>query len=629
MIIYTNDKENFIKDVTYNKIGDILEKNIYDKLSKKITLGERISWENSLKSMALVLQDSNIDNTVGINLEYKVPGTNKRVDMIITGVDQNENRTAIIVELKQWRSAKAVFEKDGLVLSRVGNEERELTHPSQQVLTYKNIIEQTIFNVNNYKLKPCAFLHNYIRNDNDEEPLLNNHYKKYTDQAPIFFKYDVQKFVEYINKSLYYGDSGNLMRLIENSELSYKNSIQDKLWDIIASNYEFSLVDSQKIIYENILYFAKKCKKDLKKRCIIVNGQPGTGKTAVLISALGKLLSENLSAKYIAKSSSIRNFNIDKISKVNSEKTITKAYINKVVCGSGSFISSKLNEYNCLLVDEAHRLCGKSGIFKNVGDNQIREIMNSSNLAVFFVDDNQLVTTYDIGSKNNILKFANEIYHKDEIYEYKLDGQFRANGSNEYINWIESLLYNKDNYISREIDYDFKVYSDISVFKNDLHKLNTNNNCRIVANYNWNWVSKNDHNQYDICIESEKWQWNLKDDKKWAYLPSSFEQVGSIFTCQGLEFEYCGVIIGDMFDIVDDKLVTRPEKKPKSDSTSFYGLFAKIKKNDKNALIKADQIIRNSLYVLLTRGVKGTYVYFTNPKVKDWFIKKIENRGKI
>jgi DUF2075 family protein len=146
-----------------------------------------------------------------------------------------------------------------------------------------------------------------------------------------------------------------------------------------------------------------------------------------------------------------------------------------------------------------------------------------------------------------------------------------------------------------------------------------NNKARLVAGYCWDWKSKKDKTVSDIVIGDFGMRWNLATDGSlWIIAPESVTEVGCIHTCQGLEVDYVGVIVGDDFVIRDGKVVTRPEKRAKTDK-SLHG-YKKLRVYDqKMADNKADLIIKNTYRTLMTRGMKGCYVYFTDDETREWF----------
>lgn len=329
----------------------------------------------------------------------------------------------------------------------------------------------------------------------------------------------------------------------------------------------------------------------------------GTGKSVVAIQLLCDLIQKGRSANYVTKNSAPRNVYFEKLKQNNYKNS----YIKNLFRGSGSYFNVENNYFDCLIADEAHRLNAKSGIFQNLGENQIKEIIHASKVSVFFIDENQIVTTADIGSIELINKYAKEegssVYSGDEI---NLVSQFRCNGSDGYLAFLDNLLGIRETAnTSLDIDYDIKLFDSPSKMRDTLREKNAiDNKSRMLAGYCYRWITKNNPNgnDYDINLEDDfHAKWNFENTTIWAIDENSFEQVGCIHTSQGLEFDYCGVIIGkDLF--YQDGVKTDFMQRAKGDK-SIKGI-----KTTKNYDL-ADKIIRNTYRTLLSRGQKGCYVY--------------------
>jgi hypothetical protein len=268
--------------------------------------------------------------------------------------------------------------------------------------------------------------------------------------------------------------------------------------------------------------------------------------------------------------------------------------------------------YDVLIVDEAHRLNAKSGMFSNMGENQIKEIIGAAKFSVFFIDEDQRVSLKDIGTKEEIRRWA--AYYKADISESELPSQFRCNGSDGYIAWLDNVLgiRETENKTLEDIDYDFQVFDSPQVMREAIIMKNSNNRARLLAGYCWPWKSKADSAAYDISFPDFdfKMRWNLKDDGNlWLINPSAIDQVGCVHTCQGLELDYVGVIIGP--DLVSDKegsLITQPKERAKDDKT-IRGYRQLAKTDPEQAKRLTGLVIKNTYRVLMSRGMKGCYVY--------------------
>lgn len=626
MIVYEGIKRNFIEEVKLN----IIANKIYDQFLDKIghtTENEIRSWKNSMKFMKDVLEDNKIPDDAGIAIEFKIPNTCMRVDFIITGKDKDGKNTAIIIELKQWDKATIVNGKDGIVNTFINKGMREVSHPSYQAWSYAIHIEDYNEAVQKDKIAihPCAYAHNY--EEVDPPVLLSNEYEEYLDKAPMFVSGDVYKLADFIKKYIKFGDNKETLYIIENGKIKPSKALQDVLGKMLDGNPEFILIDEQKVVYETALNMARKSYIDGKKRSLIVKGGPGTGKTVVAINLMVQLSKEEMVCQYVTKNANLRS-----VFKKKLAGKYPKIRIDNMFKGSGSYVESEYNDVDVILADEAHRLTAKSGMFKNLGENQIKEIINASKFSVFFIDESQRIHIDDIGTIEEILKHLSKEKNEYEILE--LPSQFRCNGSDGYISWIDDVLEIKKTANSNIIgmDYDIRIVDN----PNDLYELileknKAKNKARILAGYCWEWPSgkgRDDPNTLEISIPEYNFamSWNLNSDKTFAISEGSVDQVGCIHTCQGLEFDYVGVIIGKDLRY-HNEIITDFTQRASTDQT-LKGIKKLFKKDGEKALKVADDIIKNTYRTLMTRGQKGCYVYCEDKELAQYLKHRIRNLQK-
>lgn len=273
----------------------------------------------------------------------------------------------------------------------------------------------------------------------------------------------------------------------------------------------------------------------------------------------------------------------------------------------------------------------KSGLFCNLGENQIIEIVQASRFSIFFVDDHQRVHIKDIGSKATIQKLAEMC--GANVHTIKLNSQFRCNGSDGYLNWLDNTLQIKETAnirLSAE-DYDFQIFSNPNkLFETIKEKNKINNKARVVAGYCWDWNSKKNPNDYDIILPEFKFKkrWNLSSDRNlWIIGKNSIEEIGCIHTCQGLELDYVGVIIGPDMRYEKGQIITDVTKRSVNDQ-SVKGIKSFISKNKEKALQEADEIIKNTYRTLLTRGIKGCYVFCCDKPLAEYLTSQLELQHK-
>lgn len=617
MIIYENTKVGFIDEVESGIYVNKIKQNLKNKMNKKVGMSETASWLNSLRAMKDVVSDKDIPDDAGIAIEYNIPNTSKRVDFIISGYDENKNQELVFIELKQWSKINKIESMDQVVDTYLGGSLTTVPHPSYQVWSYVELLKNSnsYIQSSNTNLKPCAYLHNYFPQDND--PLIDDYYKEIINEAPVFRMTEVKQLKEFIKKHIKYGDKLLALKKIEKGELKPSKSLQDCLVSMLKNNPEFIMIDEQKVIYEKVLNACRMSQEDSKKRVIIVKGGPGTGKTVVAINLLVRAINEDIYATYVTKNQAPRGVFSARLIGANYKKK----YVSGLFMGSGSFTECESNKFGLLICDEAHRLNAKSGLFAHLGENQIKEIIHSSLTSVFFIDEDQRVTAKDIGSIDEIVKWVKKEKALYEITE--LVSQFRCGGSDGYLSWLDNTLEIREtaNYFIDDLNYDFKVVDSAKELEVLIREKNQiDNKSRIVAGYCWNWISKKkeDWEKVDIVIDDFEMQWNLDINTPYAIDEGSINQVGCIHTCQGLEFSYVGVIIGPDIRYEDDKIITDFTKRAKTDK-SLYGLITDARKKDKESLEKIDLIIKNTYRTLMSRGLKGCYIYCEDKALSDYF----------
>ena len=375
------------------------------------------------------------------------------------------------------------------------------------------------------------------------------------------------------------------------------------------------MLDDQKVVYETAVHLAKKAQED-KKQVLIVEGGPGTGKSVLAVNLLVNLTAEGIASQYVTKNSAPRA-----VYSVKLSGSYKKSYINNLFVGSGSFIDTLPDTLGALIVDEAHRLNMKSGMFSNLGENQIKEIIKTARFSVFFVDDCQRIHMRDIGSVQYIKLCAEEM--GAVVHLEHLSSQFRCNGSDGYLSWLDNALQIREtaNIRLTKEDYDFRIYdSPTEMFEEIKRKNQTNNKSRVVAGYCWDWKSKQNHMAYDIEIPQFffRKQWNFNSNEPWLIGEHSVDQIGCIHTCQGLELDYVGVIVGPDLSYKSNRVVTDGFKRSPNDQ-SLKGFKAMAAKKSAEAKQAADAIIKNTYRTLMTRGMKGCYVYFCDQALAEHF----------
>ncbi len=612
MLAYLAQKSQFLMDAP--TIQDKVSKAVLQKFNLKVGKSEYESWKNSLgNAMSHIMYSPAIPSDSGIAIEYRLEGRKLRMDFVISGLDVDGNESLVIVELKQWTDIQ-FSDLEEHVRTPLGKGLVSTPHPSYQAWSYQSHLEQ--YNQYVYetgvRVAACAYLHNC----NDSSVISDSKYENALRRAPVFLKGGHLELQQLIESKIKTGMGIEILRRIDESPIRPSKQLAEAVGSMLNGQEEFVLLDEQKTVYETIIRNARQTQVSGKK-VLIVKGGPGTGKSVISINALAHLTGERLNVKYVTANAAPRDVFSERL------KSLVKGeVVRHLFSGSGSFTETENDEMDVLIVDEAHRLRMKSGMFRNMGESQTKEIINSAKFSVFFIDEAQKVTWSDVGEISRIKAHAAELGADVEMME--LLSQFRCNGSDDYMAWLDGTLgvqENKDNYFTRE-GFDFQIFDSPTLLHEQIRQKNMENNkSRVVAGYCWNWNSKRDLKAFDIEMPQfgYKAKWNLSDyGNKWIIDPKSVDEVGCIHTCQGLEVDYVGVIIGDDLIVRDGELVTDPSARAKTDK-SLAGYKKERAQNAAEAEVKADELIRNTYRTLMTRGMKGCYVYFTDEETRKYF----------
>ena len=611
MLAYLANKSQFLSDA--HIIEDLVRDSVKENLGIGVSQNEYASWRNSLgNGMSHIIASPEIPNDAGIAIEYQINKLKNRIDFIVSGKDDQGGESIVIVELKQWTDVD-YSELPEHVNTFVGQKKRDVVHPSYQARSYASLLE--MYNEYVYEtpvnVTSCAYLHNCpeleVVNDSRYEEALRN--------TPVFIKGQKSEIVSLIASQIKTGDGVELLRKIDAAPTRPSLQLAEAVSRMLQGKEAFVLIDDQKTVLESIVKAANDG-LDGKKQVLIVRGGPGTGKSVVAINALSRLMGQRLIARYVTPNAAPRA-----VFEVNLKGAFKGGEIKELFSGSGSFTGIEESDFDILIVDEAHRLKLRTQYSKG-GDNQIREVIHAAKTSVFFIDEAQKVTWKDIGEVSEIEKFAKSM--NAEVKHLELKSQFRCNGSDGYMTWIDEVLgvIADEETTYPESSYDFKIFTNPSALYEEIRSKNEiNNKSRMLAGYCWDWVSKNNPKLDDITFPEFDFsaKWNLESrGSAWIIDPNSIEDIGCIHTSQGLELDYVGVIVGPDFKIKDGELISDPEGRASTD-VSLHGYKKEMKEDPISAGAKADQIIRNTYRTLMTRGMKGCYIYCTDPEVAKYF----------
>lgn len=616
MRIYASRCKNFIVECQQNQIGERLKTGFELAFGSRPSPSEEQSWKNSLRLLGFALSGANLEDA-GILLEYRLPFSSKRVDCILCGYDESGCLWAVVIELKQWSMTK---EADGPleVLSFVGGGEREHLHPSEQARRYAEYLENSHSAFQGagggvVKVAACAYLHNYATVPND--PLTHVKFQSLLEAAPLFCADDVNEFAAFLKKHVGFGDGLPVLSLVEQESYKPSKKLMEHVSAVIGGDPEFVLLDEQQIAFDTVLTALSKGVHNRKKQVVIVKGGPGTGKSVLAINLLAALLSKHYASHY-----------------VTGSKAFTET-LRKIIGPLGSALFTYSNNYmqamhdsvDVLVVDEAHRIRDVSSnrftpASKRSGIKQVEELIRACRVAVFLIDDDQIVRPGEIGSATYLRQYAE--LAGAEVREYSLDAQFRCAGSENYLHWLSSVLGMGGDPALELSDsaFEFKIFDSPDGLSRAIRKkVEEGNSGRLMAGFCWPWSDPTSDGQlvHDVSIGKFKSPWNAKPDagrlakgipkaSHWAHQPEGLEQVGCVYTAQGFEFDYAGVIVGaDLrWDVLSNKWIGDKTK-------SFDGT---VKRSGEDLA----QYLKNTYRVLLSRGMKGCYVYFIDKETEQY-----------
>jgi DUF2075 family protein len=619
--LYAGPSTHFIRDTVHNQIGEKLKSAFFDYYRYNPSTGEVQSWKNSLRATAQVFEEAGLKDH-GVLLEYQLPLTSRRLDCMVTGRDGRGGENAVIIELKQWDGAtEAVGDK--MVMTWVGGAEREVLHPSAQVGQYRMYLEDThtAFHGEGARvgLSACSYLHNYHAEEGDV--LVSEPFAPLLERAPLFSADDVGGLKDYLTTRLDAGQGLDILRRVEEGEYRPSKKLMEHVAEVINGRPEYVLLDEQLVVFEKVLQCAREGFHDRKKAVIIVKGGPGTGKSVIAINLMAELLKGEYNTHYATGSRAFTE-TLRKI--IGTRGSAQFKYFN-------SYLGADPNVIDVLIADESHRIRKVSHSRWTRKDDrtdlpQIDELLQAAKVGVYFIDDRQIVRPSEIGSVSHIHAHAEAAGCR--VFEYELEAQFRCAGSAGFVNWVDNTLgiAKTANVLwDGTENFDFQIMASPQEVENAIRaQADAGHSARMTAGYCWNWSNaKKDGNLVDdVEIGDYRRPWNAKSGSRlakgipkeslWATEPGGIDQVGCIYTAQGFEFDYAGVILGSdlTYDFDLQHWVGNPER-------SFD---ATVKRAGDGFV----DMVKNTYRVLLSRGMKGCYVYFMDKDTERFVRSRME-----
>ncbi len=613
MKLYQGKVIDFKKTIEQKEIVQILSQNFFNYYGEQPSPSEKRAWMNSLKFVKNIFEVTNLDGN-WLFIEYELPLSSKRIDLLLFGKDKTGKDSIVIMELKQWskENIKSVEPNGNVIVQHIG----EVPHPSVQVEGYYLYLKDflTIFDNDEILLTGCVYCHNYSRNE--DKGLYAPDFKDYLERFPLFSKDNVHELANFLKSKLGYGDGFEALKKFLNSPAKPSKKLLDHTSDMINKQQIFNLLDDQIVAYNSIMSKVNKASIHNEKYVFIIKGGPGTGKSAIALELMGELLRRGKTVFHATGSSAF----------TNTLRSILGPRARYLFKFFNSFTNHPENSIEVLLCDEAHRIRETSASrytprhlrFKTP---QVEELIKAAKISVFFIDEFQVVRPNEIGSvkliKDNALRLG---IKTENIYEYELKTQFRCSGSNTYLQWLDNVLGIKQTqceFLTKELKMEFKIFKDPLELKKAIDQKNKDkkNSARIVAGFCWPWSDPLPDGTLikDVKVENLEMPWEKKDQFwKWATDDSGMEQVGTVYTAQGFEFDYVGVIFGN--DLVWNREKERWEARPQNSYDTM------VKRNNPNLVDHLKHVYR----VLLSRAHKGVYVYFIDKDTEEYFRSKIK-----
>jgi hypothetical protein len=621
MRLYSGTTRTLCEDTTYNRVATKLRDAFFAEFRFYPSAGEVSSWNNSLRAVSQVFNAASLLDH-GVLLELQLPLTSKRLDCLVTGYDFCRASNAVVIELKQWSGCSGASGRNE-VTTFVGHGIRDVLHPAVQVgqyMTYLADCHSAFQGQDCIGVHACSYLHNYTRVEDD--PLFSSQFAEQLARCPVYTADDVQNFIEFLVNRVKTGDAGEVAAKVEASKYRPSKKLLDHIANLIKGKTEYVLLDEQLVVYDKVMEVAERGVCGKKKTAIIVRGGPGTGKSVIAMNLLGDLSGRGLNAHYVTGSKAFTS-TVREI--VGNRGAAQVRYFN-------SYADAEVNAIDVMIADEAHRIRQTSNSrftpkTRQSKVPQIQELLKASKTAVFFIDDNQIVRPGEIGSSEYIRREAQSLHC--EVREFELEAQFRCAGSEAFVSWVNNTLgIQRTAHViwNQAEDFDFRILPSPEALEKAMRtKLDAGFTARMAAGFCWEWSKPKPDGTLveDVIIGDYHRPWNARSDagrlargipkeSLWAYDPHGVEQIGCIYTAQGFEFDYVGVIFGT-------DLVYIPEQATWiGDKTKSYDSVVKRSGDHFTKLIK------NTYRVLLTRGMKGCYVYFLDKNTENFFRSRME-----
>lgn len=605
MTLYRQSVRGF--SAVEHRLADLLAEQMTIRGGRRPSAGEYRSWQRSLPALRADLLAAGLDD-VEMLVEYQLPLSSKRADVVLAGRHPvTGGPSYVVVELKQWSSAQAFEDSDSLVqVEQYGH--RPVTHPAVQVRAYCDYLLDFTASLEGQRdrVAGAAYLHNAT--DHGVADL----FRRPDDRlGRLFTGQRRSEFQEFLASRFAAGVSGApYADELLASRIAPSRQLLSVAADEVQRREMFVLLDEQRDAFNFVLHAVERARRSNTKTAVVVSGGPGSGKSVIALSLLGELSRQGRAVVHATGSRSFTHT----LRKVAGWRAPA---VQKLFQYFNSFITAQPNDLDALILDEAHRIRETSvsrwtRAEHRTGRPQIDELLDAARVPVFLLDEYQVVRPGEQGTVEEIERHAAS--KGISVEKIHLDSQFRCGGSAAFIDWTKRLLELEPGgplAWSGDGRFDVQVVDSPQEMEALLAARNDQGyGARMAAGYCWPWSDPTREGELvkDVRIGDWSRPWNLKGDRSiggapaaalWATDPAGFGQVGCIYTAQGFEYDYAGVIIGPDLVWREDHWVAVRSANRDPD----FRNRTRVRDAD------FDRLVRNVYKVLLTRGMRGVLIH--------------------
>jgi hypothetical protein len=650
--LYRGTIPGFIADCR----AELIERKLLEAqaVSDRSTEPERRSWRASLLAFADLLETDTELCAGDVFVEFLMPHSGRRCDVLLTGRDAEGFDSAVLVELKQWGQ---VTRFNGRERVSMGGQER--LHPSVQVGGYVRHLRHfhSAFvqgGSDAIRLHGIAWLHNMPAGPSLTLLRDAETFGDWPHQYRVFGRDDGAALLTWLRAALLPGPAAPTSARVLAGSPTTSQQLLDVLVRTIEGGHEWNLLDRQRLAYWAIRDAVQKAKdaggSGSPPVVVIVRGGPGTGKSVLAVQLLADAARQHWRVIHATGSKAFQTVLQAKMglaAKQNLKgmfgaKFLSELPVHNLFSTFAQVAKAGAEKPGCIdlvVADEAHRLWNfrklltPAGTLKWQSDvPMVRELVAASRVTAFFLDDNQSVRAGEIGRSDAIEAEARAA--GATVVRCDLDHQYRCAGSDSYIRWVDGLVGHRAGLdhgwrVGHPPEYELILESSMPAMAARIRRRQDfGERCRIVAGYCWRWsrVTDGDALPHDLVDKRfdgwtgawiEKTGQNLHPEDhqyyKWATMESHRDQVGSIYSAQGFEFDYVGVIWGD-------DLVWRQGRWLYNAKANRDGSFKRQLRTGGDPVA----MLLNVYRVLLTRGMRGTSLFVLDAETRAHLAQALE-----